>query len=160
MKCQKLRYIVLVSFNSNKGSMEHYDVLELKLLWNKLTEWSKITLNITRYLIYVLLLSPSPKFYCFTLRPTIFELHATTHCDKCEICFALRPTPLEMRSILRHVHRMTPKWHWTLQSQRHLIFVILFPPNPKFIQFRSTVSRLPDNCNIYFSIDHNLKFKF
>ena len=30
------------------------------------------------------------------------------------------------------VHRMTPKWHWTLKGQRYLIYFELLPMSPKF----------------------------
>ena len=41
-------------------------------------------------------------------------------------------TASEFRQILTQVHWMTPKWHWILQGQRYLTFVILVPPSTKF----------------------------
>ena len=35
--------------------------------------------------------------------------------------FALRPAFFNVQAILRQVHQMTPKWHWTLQGQGYPI---------------------------------------
>ncbi len=48
-----------------------------------------------------------------------------------------------LMAILRQVHRMTPKWSWTLKGQRYLPYIHLTssPEPPQLQFFRSTASR-------------------
>ena len=45
------------------------------------------------------------------------------------------------------VHRMAPKWHWTLKGQMYPIYVV--PRVPNVTPFCSTISRFPNNWGFW-----------
>ncbi len=46
------------------------------------------------------------------------------------------------------VHRMIPKWPWTLKGPRYPMHVLLVPLGPKFRLFHPTIARFPDNWRV------------
>ena len=73
--------------------------------WDKCTKWPKLTLN-TRSKVppphtHVIRLPTTAKFKSFWLQ--------------CEL-FSVMTFVFLFTVILRQVHRMTPKWHWTLKG--------------------------------------------
>ena len=109
--------------------------------------------------IFVLLVSPSPKFHSASLyvKPfwmtghfdtsTLNDLQMTLNTTRSKvphICvtivavsqislrFTVRPAVLELKANLRQVHRMTAKWHSTLQCQRYPVYVLPVFLSPTF----------------------------
>ena len=120
--------------------------------WDKCTEWPKNdfwTLQGLMYPIYCYWYSQVPHFNLFrsgtgpfgdtdhfetsALNDPRMTLNTTKskvphicgisiHESQISVCFTLRPTVFEVQAILRKVHRMTPKWHWTLKDQRYTTY--------------------------------------
>ncbi len=44
--------------------------------------------------------------------------------------FVLQPAVFELWAILRQMHRMIPKWPWTLKGQRYIIQMLQLPVSP------------------------------
>ncbi len=88
--------------------------LKYRTFWDKWTEWLQIDLE-------------PYKFKCspYTFITIVPE-------SQISLCFALRPAFFNKQAILRQVHRMTPKWPWTLQGQRYPINVLEVSMGPKF----------------------------
>ncbi len=117
------------------------------------------TLKGKRYPIYMIQIPSSPKFHSILLYGQAFlgympfsdkytqwpqmvlntksskvpHIHVTsTHGSQISITFALRQAVFESQAILIQVHRMTPKWNWTLKGQRYPVYMLQLPPSPNF----------------------------
>ena len=90
-----------------------------------------MTLNTTRsnvcdqmYPIYMLLVSPSPKFQSLSLYVQSFSSYMSFLGHSVHLSLEI--------GTLKEVHWMTPEWPWALQSQWYTIYVLLVYPDPKF----------------------------
>ena len=78
------------------------------------------------YPIYVLLVSPIPKFQSISLysptRSNVLNI-CITSIPRFQILlnFALWPADVDIQAILRQVHWITPKWPWTLHGTRYKV---------------------------------------
>ncbi len=101
-------------------------------LWDNCTKWPPNELDYykvicTQYMLLVTSIDESYISHRFALRPDLFELQA----------------------ILRQVHRMTPKWPWTLQGPRYTTYVLLVSQSPKFWSVLLYDQRFPWSCTFY-----------
>ncbi len=100
-------YWLLVSICSKFHSVYFYDQPFLRCwpFWKKCTEWPQN--DFESYKVNV------PHTCVIGIHESQISVH-----------FALWPAVLEIQTILRQVHQMTPKWSWTLQGQNIPIICI------------------------------------
>ncbi len=127
--------------------------------------------------IYVLLLSPNPKFksvllqgqlFCVnghfetctpndpkitltTKNPKVPQTHfMTAHNSQILLRFSIWPAIFKLQAILRQGPWMTPKWPWTVKGTRYTCYNLPPPPPPpvtNFTQFCSMASRFRLACH-------------
>ncbi len=114
-KLQCSPHVLIVSRSPKFHSVSLYDqpFLRYRAFWDKCTEWPPNDLDLTS--------SNVPHIF-ITIVPE----------SQISLRFALRPAFFNIQAIWRQVHRMIPKWPWTLQGQRYPINVLLVSMCPKF----------------------------
>ncbi len=116
----------------------------------------KMTWNTTRSkVLHMCCISLSHQFHFFALWLLIFQILWYSRPEsQISVCSALRWAIFKLQTILRQVHRMTPKWSWTLTRSKtpHIYIYVSNVPEPQiplYFSLRPTVSDLQGIKYIY-----------